>query len=148
MRLFLILTLLILPVAGCQKKAKKGDSEPRSSSTSYEAGAGVAQNVRKAAVRTQVKNELHQIRLFIENASVVSGKMPSPQETYAALKQEAPQIAKMIDDKVITLVVARQREGVWAYETAALESSGQVLTNSGVEQMDAADLKQKLAAQQ
>ena len=144
MRLLLILTLLILSAAGCEPKAKKAGTPVGPQSTSYQPGAGVAQNVRKAAARTEVKNELHQTRLFIDIAFTSSGKMPTSQETYAALKQEDPKTAKMIDDKLITLVPMPQREGIWAYETAALQSSGQVLFNNNIDQMDAAELKQKL----
>lgn len=144
MRLLLILTLLILPVAGCKPKAQKADTTTGSQSTSYQPGAGVAQNVRKAAARTEVKNELNQIKIFIEYAYGPTGKMPPASQTYAALKQEAPSIAKMVDDKVISLVPMPQREGIWAYETAALQSSGQVLFNSSIDMMDAATLKQKL----
>ena len=144
MRLFLILALMLLPVAGCKKKAKKAEPETGSSSTSYQAGGGAVQNVRNAARRIEVKNELAQIRTFIEYAYSSTGKMPSAQETYAALQKEAPKIAKMIDDKIISLAPTQQREGIWAYETAALQSSGQVLSNQGIEQLDAATLKQKL----
>jgi hypothetical protein len=157
-----VLLCALLPVCavlalGCKKKAKtttpttsatnRADSAtgtPQPQGTNYQPGAGVVHNVAQAAKRLEVKNDLQQMRIFIENASLASGRMPSAQETYQALKKEAPKIAKLIDDRVITLNPARTREEVWAYETAALQSGGQVLTSQGVEQMDAETLKQRL----
>jgi hypothetical protein len=157
-----VLLCALLPVCavlalGCKKKAKtttipttsatnRADSAPWAppQGTNYQPGAGVVHNVASAANRLEVKNDLQQMRIFIENASLASGRMPSAQETYQALKKEAPKIAKLIDDRVITLNAARTREEVWAYETAALQSGGQVLTSQGVEQMDAETLKQRL----
>jgi hypothetical protein len=105
---------------------------------------GAAQAIRKAAQRTVTMHDLNSIRIFIENASLASGQMPSVQETYQALQKEAPHLAKLVDEKVLTLHPARTREEVWAYETAALQSGGQVLTSQGVERMDAATLKRRL----
>jgi hypothetical protein len=101
-------------------------------------------NTLNAAKRIDVTNDLQQIRVYIEDASLASGRMPSVQETYQSLKQAAPKIAKLIDEKVITLNPARTREDVWAYETAALQNGGMVRTSQGVERMDAPTLKQKL----
>jgi hypothetical protein len=155
-----VLLCALVPVCaalalGCQKKAKTTKTTsatnsatnadaPQPQGTNYQPGAGVVHNVAQAAKRLEVKNDLQQMRIFIENASLASGRMPSAQETYQALKKEAPKIAKLIDDKVITLNPARTREEVWAYETAALQSGGQVLTSQGVERMDAQTLKRRL----
>jgi hypothetical protein len=107
-------------------------------------GGGAAMAVRKAAKRAATNNELHQIHLFIESASAASGQMPSPQETLAALQREAPKIAEAIKEGVIVLTPARSREEIWAYEAIALEQGGQVLTNTGIERMDADTLKRRL----
>lgn len=102
------------------------------------------QTPRSAAQRTVTMNDLTQIRIYIENASAASGSMPSVNETYAALKREAPRIAELIDTRVITLNPARNREQVWAYETAAYQVGGLVVTSSGVERMSAEQLQQRL----
>ena len=107
-------------------------------------GGGAVMGSVKAAKRTATMNDMAQIRIFIENASATTGKMPTVQETYDALKQEAPTIAKLIDEKVIVLNPARTREEIWAYEASALTNGGVVLSGSGVERMDAAMLKQRL----
>lgn len=143
-------------LSGCEKPKKAKPTTPATETapapapsgggggTGYQSGAGVAQNVRNAARRTVVMNDLNQIRLYIETASLASGVMPSANDTYAALKKEAPAIATLIDEKAITLHPARTRAEVWAYETAALTSGGLVCTSSGVERMEAAVLKQRL----
>lgn len=107
-------------------------------------GGGGVMQVRKAAKRAATQNELNQIRLFIENASGASGQMPTPQVTLAALEQEAPPIAAAVKEGVIVLHPARTREDVWAYEAAALEQGGQVVTGGGIERMDAATLKARI----
>lgn len=107
-------------------------------------GGGAAQAVQKAAKRAATNNELHQIHIFIESASGASGQMPPPQETYAAIQKEAPKIAEAIKEGVIVLTGTRSRESVWAYEAIALEQGGQVLTNNGIERMDADTLKRRL----
>jgi hypothetical protein len=146
-----MLTAIVL-IAGCDmaKPAKKSTTTPPAvtanpaTTTNYQSGAGAVQNVRAAVQRTVTTNDLAQIRIFIENASLASGSMPSVNDTYDALKKEAPKIAQLIDEKVLTLNPAKTREQVWAYETAAYTNGGLVLTSSGVERMDASVLKQKL----
>jgi hypothetical protein len=107
-------------------------------------GGGAVQAVRKAAKRPVDLNDLKQIQLFIDTASGASGTMPTVKETYAAIKQEAPKIAAMIDEGAIVLNPARTREDVWAYQAAALEFEGWVLTSSGVEKMEARTLRTRL----
>ena len=107
-------------------------------------GGGGVMSGHKAGRRIVTINDLNSIRLFIDSASLASGQMPSVQETYQALQKEAPHIAKLVDEKVLTLHPASSREDVWAYETAALQTGGQVLTSQGVERMDAATLRQRL----
>jgi hypothetical protein len=107
-------------------------------------GGGTVQAIRGAVGRTVTANDLQQIRTFIENASLASGRMPTPQQTLAALKQEAPKIAELVDDGTIVLHNAKTRESVWAYEKKAYDQGGMVLTNQGVERMDAATLRQRL----
>ncbi len=140
--LWAVLTMAAASALGCEKKAKSQATAAQG--TNYQPGAGPIVNAYNAARRIDLTNDLQQIRVSIENASLASGRMPSVQETYQALKQEAPKIAKLIDDKVITLNPARTREEVWAYETAALEQGGLMLTSQGVERVDAQTLKQRL----
>jgi hypothetical protein len=159
----LALAVALAALAGCDlpKPQKKSTATPPPATEGIGAAGGTAtspaattpppqsstsgnQTPRSAAKRVATMNDLTQIRIFIENASLASGKMPSVNETYAAVKQAAPTIAQLIDEKVITLHAATNREQVWAYETAAYQVGGMVVTSSGVERMTAAQLQQRL----
>jgi hypothetical protein len=139
----------VFAATGCEmpkpaKKLEVKEEKQPERTTNYQSGAGAVQNIRNAVNRVVTKHDLEQIRIFIESASIESNKMPSAEDTMAELRRSAPKIATLIDEKVITLHKAKNREDVWAYETAALTVGGLVLTSSGVERFDAAVLKQKL----
>jgi len=160
MRIFVIAICVAVSLVGCKKKVAPLANAPASTLPANATvvtpapgsgvvvnaggGGGAVQAVRGAVRRTVTMNDLQQIRIFIDNASLASGRMPSTQMTYAALKQESPSIATLIDEGVLTLNNATTREQVWAYETDALKQGGQVLTGSGVERMDAETLAQRL----
>jgi hypothetical protein len=111
---------------------------------------GAAQAIRKAAGRAVSQNELNNIRLFIENASLATGQMPSVEEVAAALRKEAPQTYKLVADGAIVLTGIRMREGIWAYTKDPQTPGGEhlVVNQSGVERMAALTLRQHLIAQQ
>ena len=148
----LIAVLTPFALAGCGNKAKS--PPPPDSGSSGGSGGGIVAGGGgggggvmagyKAGKRVATQNELHQIHIFIDSASGASGRMPSSQETLAALEKEAPKIAQAVKEGVIVLHPARSREDVWAYEAVALEQGGQVLTSNGIEKMDAATLKRRL----
>ena len=156
-----ILTAAVFAVAlagGCETKKKSKPTtkttEPDRSSAGSSGGGGggsssggsggAAQAVRAAPQRTVTQNDLTQIRTFIEYASGSTGQMPAYNDTYAAIKKEAPAIAKKIDDGWIVLNNARSREEIWAYEADAVNNGGWVCSSNGVERMDAQTLKQRL----
>lgn len=105
---------------------------------------GAVQAVRKAVDRTQVRAALADMRLAIENYEISNGRMPTPQETLAMVRQSSPKYAKLIDDQAIVLHAARTRQDVWAYEGKPPGSNHLVLTSQGVEEMDGETLRQKL----
>lgn len=155
MRTLLLLAIALSLSVGCKKKssgtysaaasADEGGSGGAGRNSNYQAGAGAVQNVRGAVQRKAVEsNQMAQIRLFIDTASGASGKMPTPAETLAAIKQEAPAIAALISDGTIVIHPAKNREDVWAYEAKALESSGWVAMSAGIETLDSATLKARL----
>ena len=127
------------PPAPDKPEPEKPASVPRPAVRPAPSTAGPA--VAKRAVKEE---HLRYIHIFVEYASGASGKMPSTETTYAALKQESPETAALVYEKSIVLHAAKNREEIWAYEAKALESSGWVATNGGVETMDAATLKRRL----
>ena len=88
--------------------------------------------------------DMKEVWVFIENASLASGKMPATATTYQALIAAESKAAPLVKDGSITLVAATLRESVWAYETQALTSGGLVATQNGVETLTAAELKARL----
>lgn len=107
-------------------------------------GGGAVSAVRKAVDRTKVRAALSDIRLTIESFEVSNNRMPTPAETLQMVRQAAPQYAKLIDDGEVVLVAARTRQDVWAYEGKPPGGNYLVLTNQGVEEMDAGTLRQRL----
>lgn len=107
-------------------------------------GGGAAGAVRKAADRTKVRAAIADLRLTIDGFSLSEGRMPTPQETYAIVKQAAPAYAKFIEDGQIVLNPAKSREEVWAYEGKPPYGVYMVLTSQGVEDMDAQALRTRL----
>lgn len=92
------------------------------------------------------KKDMEDIRLYIDNASGASGQMPSPQQVYAALVQAQSPAAALVQKQAVYLTGAKSREGVWAYEAAALQRGGLICTANGVETVTADDLKRRLGA--
>lgn len=90
------------------------------------------------------QKDLEDVRIFIDNASGVSGQVPPPQQTLAALQQAGSPAAALVQKGAITLVPARGREGIWAYETAALQRGGLATGSNGTETLTAAELRRRL----
>jgi hypothetical protein len=111
---------------------------------------GAVQAVRKAVTRTVDQNDLKNIHLYIENASLASNRMPSKKEIMEALKSDpgSAKLVKMIEDGDIVLTDIKQREGVWAYPKHVLQDGGYIISNEGVVRISNVDLQEKLKAQQ
>jgi hypothetical protein len=147
-RSLLFVALILVISAGCRRSTFK-DPDPAPSGNQGGpldvrpgAGPGVM-GVHGATDRLQLNNALDQIRIFIENASSVDGNMPSTQTTYEALKKEAPKYAKYIDDKLIVLNPAKNRDEVWAWAVLP-QGNYSVLTSSGIQPMTLQELNQRL----
>jgi hypothetical protein len=109
---------------------------------------GAAQAVRQAAVRTVNRNELNNIRLFIDTASAV-GQMPTRQEIMQSLQRDAQATYKLVEEGVIILTGTRSRENIWAYTYNPQTAAGEhlVVTASGIEQITTQRLTQMLKQQ-
>jgi hypothetical protein len=90
------------------------------------------------------RQDMEDIRIYIDNASGARGSMPSVQEVYAALAQTGSPAKALIDKKAIYLTGAKTRDSIWAVEAAALQRGGLVCGAGGVETMTAAQIKQRL----
>ncbi len=90
------------------------------------------------------QKDLEDVRIFIDNASGASGQMPAPKATFAALQQSGSPAFGLVQKGAITLVPARTREGIWAYETAALQRGGWATGANGTETLTAVELRRRL----
>ncbi|MFO0843118.1 MAG: hypothetical protein U0797_12110 [Gemmataceae bacterium] len=92
---------------------------------------------------------MNNIRLFIEDASLTGGQMPTPQQVMQALQQSARATAKLVQDGDIVLTGTRQREGIWAYTKEAQSVTGEhlVVNGSGVQRMMPEQIRQALQQQ-
>jgi hypothetical protein len=97
-----------------------------------------------AAKKAVALADMRDLQIFIHDASLASGKMPTPGEIYNALVAARSPCAEHVTAGSIILTGAKEREGVWAYETAALTNGGLVVSHNGVEKLSAAELKQRL----
>lgn len=91
--------------------------------------------------------DLEDIRLFIDGASLVSGRMPTKEQTRAALRAAGSPAAELVKSKAIVLTGATSREAVWAYEAAAPARGGLVAGPNGVETLTAEELARRLETQ-
>jgi hypothetical protein len=82
-------------------------------------GGGTIQAVRKAARRTQARNELQQLGLFIEQMRDPFGKMPTREQILQELRQGYPQLYQAIQEGSYILTGTTDGSGVWAYEVEA-----------------------------
>jgi hypothetical protein len=98
----------------------------------------------KQAAAAVGKQDMEDIRIYIDNASGASGVMPSPQQVYEALVAANSPAAALVRSKAIILTGARTREEIWALDAAALQNGGLICGPNGVESVAAAGLKQRL----
>ncbi len=106
---------------------------------------GAVQAVRKAVGRSVDQKSLKDLQLFMNQASLANGRMPAPQEILQAIQRDLPKVAAAIRDGTLVLPpVRRGREGVWAYEKAAMTQGGQVLTSSGIQRLTPQQLLEQL----
>ena len=138
--------LLLICMVGCQLKSSAPVTSAKDGSA-RDPGLGPVQNVRKAAQRAVTQAEMHDLRLFIETASLASDRMPSKEFILDTMKKENRRLHEMLVDGSIILTGISKREGVWAYEKDAPSKGGFIITQSAVERLSAEEVKQRLAEQ-
>ena len=90
--------------------------------------------------------DMKDVWVFIEGASLASGKMPTPALTFQALVAAKSPAAALVKSGAIFLVPTTARESVWAFDMQAFMNGGDVLVASqnGLETVTAAQLKSLL----
>ncbi len=91
--------------------------------------------------------DMKEVWIFIENASLASGKMPPPVLTYSALVEAKSPAAPLVKAGSIYLTGSPQRESIWAFDFRALSRGDPVLvaTQNGVETLSVEQLKVRLS---
>ena len=146
--IFPALLVVVAIVSGCnqsrdtaQQNSTKGIAD-RNNQIPH----GPVQAVRGAVGRTVNENDMRNLHIFLENASSATGSMPDKNAIMAQLNssQDARNLVTAINEGLIVLTGSTQRESVWAYEKNATINVGWVITNNGVERMDANSVKRML----
>ncbi len=132
---YLLLVGLAVTV-GCKDDAPKAktaatpaakSTEPAAPSgggnTNYVSGGGAVQNVRQAAKRVDVMNEMKGLGLTITQMEITNGRMPTKADIVAEVRSDA-KLSKLIADGTILLTGASSRSGLWAYEVDADTKGG------------------------
>lgn len=82
-------------------------------------GGGTIQAVRKAARRTQARNELNTLGLLIEQMRDPFGKMPTREQILQELQRGYPQLFQAVQEGSYILTGTQDGSGLWAYEVEA-----------------------------
>ncbi|MCS6866518.1 MAG: hypothetical protein RMJ56_11170 [Gemmataceae bacterium] len=92
--------------------------------------------------------DMKEVWIFIENASLASGRMPPPVLTYTALVEAKSKAAPLVKAGSIYLTGSPQRESIWAFDFRAFSRGEPVLvaTHNGVETLTVEQLKARLGA--
>lgn len=90
--------------------------------------------------------DMKDIHLLVDTASLASGRMPDPTYIQAALGAAGSPAARLVASGDIILTGARQRESCWAYQKGSATDGGWIVTNSGAEQVNAATAKRWIGA--
>ena len=92
--------------------------------------------------RTLTQNDLNQLRTFMEQIRSEKGSYPKSLSDMPDLARDAPKLVNAVNSG--ELVISGGNNGVLAYEAAAMQERGSVVTTDGVQMMTADELKQKL----
>jgi hypothetical protein len=149
-RLLLFVALTVVVAGGCKKYTSSSDDTSGSSGGGGGSGFGAEQAVRGAVQRTVTMAELHDLHLFMNNAKLSLGRVPTKQETWEALNRPDGnrQLVKLIQDGTLILVPQPQDEGLWAYSKEAPTLGGIVLTHDGAERVTANEFLNRFGRQQ
>ena len=129
-RLLLFVALTVVVSGGCKKMMDS--PEPAAGGNQAGSGFGAEQAVRGAVNRVVTAAELKDLHLFMTNAKLALGRVPTSQETWAEINKPDGnrQLAKLIQDGLLVLVPTPPEEGLWAYAKEAPTTGGWVLTHS------------------
>ena len=89
--------------------------------------------------RNITANDMHQLQAFITQVHIDTNRYPASLADLPGLQRDAPTLASLIQEG--ELILAGGRNNVLAYAKAGLERRSAVLTTTGVQEMEADELK-------
>jgi hypothetical protein len=134
MRVFIGLSLIVL--TGCHRGAtSSAPPSPSENLTGQQRVVGATPILR----RNITANDLHNLKVFIQQVQIDTGKYPTKLDDIPGLKRDAANLAKLIEDG--DLILFGGKNGVLAYSKAGLERRSAVLLVSNVQEMEPDELK-------
>jgi hypothetical protein len=133
MKKFVLIALACFAAAGCKKYLETSQTADGNQGGGAQGGGGGAvMAVHGAVQRTVTAAELKDLHLFMKQAQLSNGRVPTAQETWAAISQPGgnPKLTQLIKDGILVLVPNPPEEGLWAYDKNAATQGGWVLTHS------------------
>ena len=110
-RWLVALLVLVLLLPGCKKfKAKSDNSDQQSGSNNHisnvqnQGGGGAVENVRAAALRPGVENDLKQLATYYTMYTLTNNRPPASLMDLPDVKRDLPKLYKEITDGVIIVL--------------------------------------------
>jgi hypothetical protein len=146
---FMVSAFLVTAVVGCHRGQNANAPAP----PNEQPGAGTNKNptpAQRAArsvpvlARTLSQQELDQLYKYMNQYHAEHGKYPSSMAELNELNvgRDLPKVAQAVESGDLVLVGGKG--GILAYEKAAFDERGNVLTTDGVQIMTGTDLRKKL----
>src|SRR6478672_2284716 len=136
MNMRVLIGLLLIFLTGCHRGSTSSASpSPSENLTGQQRVVGAMPILR----RNITSNDLHNLKVFIEQVHIESGKYPTKLAEIPGLQRDAANLAKLIQDG--DLILFGGKNNVLAYSIAGLERRSAVLLISNVQEMEPDELK-------
>lgn len=146
MKRFVVIAVACIAVAGCKKYLETSQPADGNQGGGGQAGGGggAVMAVHGAVQRTITAAELHDLHLFMTNAKLSNGRVPTAQETWQAISAPGgnAKLADLIKTGKLVLVPNPPEEGLWAYDRDAPTQGGWVLMHSEPRRVTAQEFAQ------
>lgn len=133
-----IIVVVLGTLAGCHrgKSTEPAPPVPGENLTGQQRVVGAMPILR----RNITANDLHQLKIFIEQVHIDTNKYPASLNDLPGLDRDAKNLAALIREG--ELVLYGGKNNVLAYSKAGLERRSAVLMTTGVQEMEADQLRQ------
>jgi hypothetical protein len=132
----MVIVISLLALAGCHRgSSSSAPVSPSENLTGQQRVVGAMPILR----RNITANDLHQLKIFIEQVHLETNKYPSSLADLPGLERDARNLATLIKDG--DLILAGGRNDVLAYAKAGFERRSAVLMKTGVQEMEPDELK-------